>query len=45
MELEDKKLIENSVLFDADWYKKTYGFGKYLDAAKHYLKTDRKSVV
>ena len=37
MELEDIKLIENSVLFDADWYKKTYGLGKYLDAAKHYL--------
>ena len=37
MEFEDIKLIENSVLFDADWYKKTYGFGKYLDAAKHYL--------
>ncbi|MBR5913298.1 MAG: hypothetical protein IKZ58_02885 [Selenomonadaceae bacterium] len=37
MELEDKKLIENSILFDADWYKQTYGFGKYLDAAKHYL--------
>lgn len=36
MELE-KKFIENSILFDADWYKKTYGFGKYLDAAKHYL--------
>ena len=37
MELEDIKLIENSILFDADWYKKTYGLGKYLDAAKHYL--------
>ena len=37
-ELENKKFIENSILFDADWYKKNYGFGKYLDAANHYLK-------
>ena len=35
--LEDKNLIANSVFFDADWYKKNYGFGKYLDAANHYL--------
>ena len=34
----DKKIIENSLLFDAQWYCKTYGFGKYLDAAEHYLK-------
>ena len=36
-EMEDKNYIENSLLFDADWYKKNYGFGKYLDAANHYL--------
>ena len=35
---EDKKLIENSLLFDGEWYCKAYGFGKYLDAANHYLK-------
>ena len=34
---DDKKIIANSLLFDADWYCKTYGFGKYLDAAQHYL--------
>ena len=34
---EDIKLIENSLLFDAEWYCKTYGYGKYLNAAKHYL--------
>ncbi|MBQ6976571.1 MAG: hypothetical protein IJQ16_08495 [Selenomonadaceae bacterium] len=37
MNQEDTKFIENSILFDAEWYTKTYGFGKYLDAAKHYL--------
>ena len=35
--LEDREVIENSLLFDADWYCKTYGFGKYLDSANHYL--------
>ena len=35
---EDKKIIQNSLLFDGEWYCKTYGFGKYLDAANHYLK-------
>ncbi len=35
---DDKKFIENSLLFDGEWYCKTYGFGKYLDAANHYLK-------
>ena len=35
--LEDKNLIANSVFFDSDWYKKNYSFGKYLDAATHYL--------
>lgn len=34
---EDKRAIENSLLFDGDWYRKTYGYGKYLDAANHYL--------
>ena len=34
---EDRDVIANSLLFDADWYCKTYGFGKYLDAANHYL--------
>ena len=34
---DDKKIIENSLLFDARWYCETYGFGKYLDAANHYL--------
>ena len=41
-EEDDKTFIENSLLFDADWYKKTYGFGKYLDAANHYLKVGLK---
>ena len=36
-EIEDRQIIANSLLFDGDWYCKTYGFGKYLDAAKHYL--------
>ena len=34
---DDKKIIENSLLFDAQWYCENYGFGKYLDAAEHYL--------
>ena len=34
---EDKNFIANSLLFDSEWYCETYGFGKYLDAAKHYL--------
>ena len=37
LELENKNVIENSLLFDAEWYCKNYGFGKYLDAATHYL--------
>ncbi len=37
--MEDKNFIENSLLFDAAWYCKTYGYGEYLDAAEHYLKT------
>ena len=37
LNLEDKNFIANSVFFDGDWYKKNYGFGKYLDAAEHYL--------
>ena len=37
LELENKNIIENSLLFDAEWYCKNYGFGKYLDAATHYL--------
>ncbi|MBQ7705039.1 MAG: radical SAM protein [Selenomonadaceae bacterium] len=32
-----KKIIKNSLLFDAAWYCKTYGYGEYLDAAEHYL--------
>ena len=36
-ESENKSIIENSLLFDAAWYCETYGFGKYLDAAAHYL--------
>lgn len=36
-ETENKSIIENSLLFDAAWYCETYGFGKYLDAAAHYL--------
>ena len=34
---DDRNFIANSLLFDADWYRKTYGFGEYLDAANHYL--------
>lgn len=34
---EDREIIANSLLFDAQWYCKNYGFGEYLDAAKHYL--------
>ena len=37
LEFENKNVIENSLLFDAEWYCKNYGFGKYLDAAAHYL--------
>jgi len=36
--LEDKNLIKKSLLFDAAWYCKNYGYGEYLDAAEHYLK-------
>ena len=36
--MTDKDFIKNSLLFDAAWYCKTYGFGEYLDAAEHYLK-------
>ncbi len=36
--MEDKNFIKNSLLFDAEWYCKTYGYGKYLDAAAHYLR-------
>lgn len=36
-EAENKNIIENSLLFDAAWYCENYGFGKYLDAAAHYL--------
>lgn len=32
-----KNFIKNSLLFDAAWYCKTYGFGEYFDAAEHYL--------
>ena len=34
---DDRKVIANSLLFDSEWYCETYGFGKYLDAANHYL--------
>lgn len=34
---EDIKILQSSILFDADWYCKNYGFGKYFNAAKHYL--------
>ena len=34
---DDIKVLENSLLFDSEWYNKTYGFGKYFNAAKHYL--------
>ena len=33
----DRQVIANSLLFDADWYRDSYGYGKYLDAAAHYL--------
>ena len=36
---DNRHVIENSLLFDADWYRATYGFGEYLDAAAHYLNT------
>ena len=35
--MEEKDFIKNSLLFDADWYCRNYGFGEYLDAAEHYL--------
>lgn len=35
--MDDKDFIKNSLLFDAEWYCRTYGFGKYFDAAGHYL--------
>ncbi|MBQ6297004.1 MAG: hypothetical protein IJK81_04840 [Selenomonadaceae bacterium] len=35
---EDRQVIANSLLFDSEWYCKEYGYGKYLDAASHYLK-------
>ncbi|MCR5834673.1 MAG: hypothetical protein K6G55_08525 [Selenomonadaceae bacterium] len=34
--LHDRDIISNSLLFDSEWYCKTYGFGEYLDAANHY---------
>ena len=34
---EDTKIIANSLLFDGEWYCAAHGFGKYLDAANHYL--------
>lgn len=37
MDSEEKKFIEDSLLFDAEWYKKKYKLGEYLDAAEHYL--------
>ncbi|MBE8954515.1 MAG: hypothetical protein SR2Q5_02435 [Quinella sp. 2Q5] len=33
----DRLCVANSLLFDADWYRQSYGFGEYLDAAAHYL--------
>lgn len=35
----DRQVIANSLLFDAQWYCQSYGFGEYLDAARHYLLT------
>ena len=35
--MNDKDFIKNSILFDAAWYCKNYGYGEYLDAAEHYL--------
>lgn len=35
--MNDKDFIKNSLLFDAEWYRQTYGYGEYLDAAAHYL--------
>lgn len=37
LNVDDRQIIHNSLLFDADWYCMNYGFGKYLDAANHYL--------
>ena len=34
---QDRQVVANSLLFDGEWYCQTYGFGKYLDAANHYL--------
>lgn len=34
---DDRLVIATSLLFDADWYRRTYGLGEYLDAADHYL--------
>lgn len=34
---EDKQIIANSLLFNGDWYCTAHGFGKYFDAANHYL--------
>ncbi len=35
--MEEKDFIKHSLLFDAEWYCRNYGFGEYLDAAEHYL--------
>ncbi len=34
---EQRDIINASLLFNADWYRQTYGLGEYLDAAGHYL--------
>ena len=34
---EAVETIRASLLFDETWYREQYGFGEYLDAAKHYL--------
>ena len=34
---EDRAVIQTSLLFQPEWYRRTYGFGEYLDAAEHYL--------
>ena len=31
------RVVENSLLFDAAWYCRAYGYGEYFDAAGHYL--------
>ena len=33
----DTAVIRASLLFDEAWYRRTNGFGEYLDAAEHYL--------